>query len=168
MQRRTLLKLGLASGAVLALAGGAAVLLRPGLEQGRLAPAARPLFVSVGRAILQGTLPAEPGPQARALDGMVERVDALAQNLPLPVQAELSELVGLLCTAPGRRLLADLAPGWEEARPEEVRAALDGMRFSALALRQQAYQALHEIVVGAYFSEESTWKVLGYPGPLAL
>jgi hypothetical protein len=168
MQRRTLLKLGLASGAVLALAGGAAVLLRPGLEQGRLAPAARPLFVSLGRAILQGTLPAEPGPQARALDGLVERVDALAQNLPLPVQAELSELVGLLCTAPGRRLLAGLAPGWEEARPEEVRAALDGMRFSALALRQQAYQALHEIVGGAYFSEESTWKVLGYPGPLAL
>jgi hypothetical protein len=162
------LKLGLASGAVLALAGGAAVLLRPGLEQGRLAPAARPLFVSLGRAILQGTLPAEPGPQARALDGLVERVDALAQNLPLPVQAELSELVGLLCTAPGRRLLAGLAPGWEEARPEEVRAALDGMRFSALALRQQAYQALHEIVGGAYFSEESTWKVLGYPGPLAL
>jgi hypothetical protein len=168
MQRRTLLKLGLASGAVLALAGGAAVLLRPGLEQGRLAPAARPLFVSLGRAILQGTLPTEPGPQARALDGLVERVDALAQNLPLPVQAELSELVGLLCTAPGRRLLAGLAPGWEEARPEEVRAALDGMRFSALALRQQAYQALHEIVGGAYFSEESTWKVLGYPGPLAL
>lgn len=168
MQRRTLLKLGLASGAVLALAGGAAVLLRPGLEQGRLAPAARPLFVSLGRAILQGTLPAEPGPQARALDGLVDRVDALAQNLPLPVQAELSELVGLLCTAPGRRLLAGLAPGWEEARPEEVRAALDGMRFSALALRQQAYQALHEIVGGAYFSEESTWKVLGYPGPLAL
>jgi len=168
MQRRTLLKLGLASGAVLALAGGAAVLLRPGLEQGRLAPAARPLFVSLGRAILQGTLPAEPGPQARALDGLVERVDALPQNLPLPVQAELSELVGLLCTAPGRRLLAGLAPGWEEARPEEVRAALDGMRFSALALRQQAYQALHEIVGGAYFSEESTWKVLGYPGPLAL
>jgi len=162
------LKLGLASGAVLALAGGAAVLLRPGLEQGRLAPAARPLFVSLGRAILQGTLPAEPGPQARALDGLVDRVDALAQNLPLPVQAELSELVGLLCTAPGRRLLAGLAPGWEEARPEEVRAALDGMRFSALALRQQAYQALHEIVGGAYFSEESTWKVLGYPGPLAL
>ncbi|MBX3632017.1 MAG: hypothetical protein KF695_03800 [Simplicispira sp.] len=168
MQRRTLLKLGLASGAVLALAGGAAVLLRPGLEQGRLAPAARPLFASLGRAILQGTLPTEPGPQARALDGLVERVDALAQNLPLPVQAELSELVGLLCTAPGRRLLAGLAPGWEEARPEEVRAALDGMRFSALALRQQAYQALHEIVGGAYFSEESTWKVLGYPGPLAL
>jgi len=168
MQRRTLLKLGLASGAVLALAGVAAVLLRPGLEQGRLAPAARPLFVSLGRAILQGTLPAEPGPQARALDGLVDRVDALAQNLPLPVQAELSELVGLLCTAPGRRLLAGLAPGWEEARPEEVRAALDGMRFSALALRQQAYQALHEIVGGAYFSEESTWKVLGYPGPLAL
>jgi len=168
MQRRSLLKLGLVSGAVLALAGGAAVLLQPGLEQGRLAPAARALFASLGRAILQGTLPAEPQAQARALQGLVERVDAVAQNLPAHVQAELSQLVGLLCTAPGRRGLAGLAPGWDEASADEVRAALDGMRYSSLALRQQAYHALHEIVGGAYFSDEATWKAMGYPGPILL
>ena len=84
------------------------------------------------------------------------------------VQDELSQLVGLLCTAPGRRALAGLAPGWDEASADEVRTALDGMRFSTLALRQQAYQALHEIVGGAYFSDEATWKVIGYPGPMAI
>ena len=52
-----------------------------------------------------------------------------------------------------------------EATPEQVTAALNDMRYSRLALRQQAYQALHEIVGGAYFSEESTWAVVGYPGP---
>ena len=168
MQRRSLLKLGLVSGAVLALAGGAAVLLQPGLEQGRLAPAARAMFASLGRAILQGTLPPEPQAQARAVQGLVERVDAVAQNLPAAVQAELSQLVGLLCTAAGRRGLAGLAPGWDEATADEVRAALDGMRFSALALRQQAYHALHELVSGAYFSDESTWAAMGYPGPIAV
>ena len=97
MQRRSLLKLGLVSGAVLAVAGGAAVLLQPGLEQGHLTASARELFTSLGRAILQGTLPTDPQTRSRALEGMVERIDGLAANLPPAVQAELSQLVGLLC-----------------------------------------------------------------------
>ena len=168
MQRRSLLKLGLVSGAVLPLAGGAAVLLQPGLEQGRLSASARALFTSLGRAILQGTLPADAQARSRALEAMVERIDALAVNLPVPVQAELSQLLGLLCTAPGRLGLAGLGPDWGDATETQVQAALESMRFSSLALRQQAYQALHEIVGGAYFSDESTWVAVGYPGPLAL
>jgi hypothetical protein len=39
------------------------------------------------------------------------------------------------------------------------------MRVSALSLRQQAYQALHDIVGSAYFSDPRTWGILGYPGP---
>lgn len=168
MQRRSLLKLGLVSGVVLAVAGGAAVLLQPGLEQGRLTAPARALFASLGRAILQGTLPADPQAAALAVQGMVERIDTLAQNLPPHVQAELSQLVGLLCTAPGRLGLAGLTPAWQDATEAQVRAALDGMRYSSLAVRQQAYLALHEIVGGAYFSDESTWTVVGYPGPMAI
>ncbi len=165
MQRRTLLKLGLVSGTVLALAGGAAMLLQPGLVQGRLTDAGRALFIGVGRAILQGTLPQDAAAQRQALQAMADRVDILAQNLPPHVVAELSQLVGLLGTSAGRVALAGLSTGWLEAAPEQVAAALNDMRYSRLALRQQAYQALHEIVGGAYFSDESTWAVVGYPGP---
>lgn len=168
MQRRSLLKLGVVSGAVLALAGGAAVWLQPGLEQGRLSASARELFFSLGRAILQGTLPGDGRERSRALAGMVERIDALAANLPPAVQAELSQLLGLLCTTPGRIGLAGLTPASKDASEAQVQAALEGMRFSRLALRQQAYQALHEIVGGAYLSDESTWAAVGYPGPLAI
>ncbi|AVO42788.1 hypothetical protein [Simplicispira suum] len=168
MQRRSLLKLSLVSGVVLALAGGAAVLLQPGLEQGRLSASARELFTSLGRAILQGTLPADAQARSRALAGMVDRMDALVANLPPTVQAELSQLVGLLCTAPGRLGLAGLVPAWADASEAQVQAALESMRFSSLTLRQQAYLALHEMVGGAYFSDESTWASVGYPGPLVL
>src|SRR5574343_1540457 len=96
MQRRTLLKLGLVSGTVLALAGGAAMLLQPGLVQGRLTDAGRALFIGVGRAILQGTLPQDAAAQRQALQAMADRVDILAQNLPPHVVAELSQLVRLL------------------------------------------------------------------------
>lgn len=165
MQRRTLLKLGLVSGTVLALAGGAAMLVQPGLVQRRLTDAGRALFIGVGRAILQGTLPPDPAEQRQALEGMADRVDILAQNLPPHVVDELSQLVGLLGSSAGRVALAGLSTGWLEATPEQVSAALNDMRYSRLTLRQQAYQALHEIVGGAYFSEETTWAVVGYPGP---
>ena len=165
MQRRSLLKLGLVSGAVLAVAGGAAVLWRPGIAQGRLTASAREVFASLGYAILQGTLPSEPQARAQAVEGMVERVDVLLQKLPPHVQAELSQLLGLLCTAPGRFGLAGLVPAWADASEAQLQAALEGMRQSGLALRQQAYLGLHEIVGGAYFSDESTWASVGYPGP---
>ncbi|MCL4770089.1 MAG: hypothetical protein KJZ76_07060 [Burkholderiaceae bacterium] len=165
MQRRTLLKLGLVSGTVLALAGGAAMLVQPGLVQRRLTDAGRALFIGVGRAILQGTLPPDPAEQRQALEGMADRVDILAQNLPPHVVDELSQLVGLLGSSAGRVARAGLSTGWLEATPEQVMAALNDMRYSRLTLRQQAYQALHEIVGGAYFSEETTWAVVGYPGP---
>lgn len=144
------------------------MLLQPGLDNGRLTAPARALFASLGRAILQGTLPTGPQDRAQAVQDMVERIDTLAQNLPPHVQVELSQLVGLLCTPPGRLGLAGLATDWPDATEAQVQAALDGMRYSSLAVRQQAYLALHEIVGGAYFSEESTWTVVGYPGPMAI
>ena len=168
MQRRSLLKLGVASAVLLTLAGGVAVLLQPGLQDGKLTPAGRALFASVGRAILQGTLPAEPQAAAQALAGLVDRIDALVIGLPPHVQAELSQLVGLLCTAAGRRGLAGLDTDWSSATAQQVQAALQHMRQSSLALRQQTYQALHEIVGGAYFSDSSTWAVVGYPGPVTI
>lgn len=42
------------------------------------------------------------------------------------------------------------------------------MRLSPPALRQQAYQALHDISGSAYFSGPDTCTVLGYPGPAPL
>ena len=168
MQRRSVLKLGMASAVVLSIAGGLAALLQPGLQNGKLTLAGRELFASVGRAILQGTLPADPKDAAQAVTGLVDRIDALTLALPPHVQAELSQLVGLLCTAAGRRGLAGLDTDWSLASATQVQAALESMRYSGLALRQQTYQALHEIVGGAYFSDNSTWSAVGYPGPVTV
>ena len=168
MKRRSVLKLGIASAAVLTIAGGVAVLLQPGLQGGKLTQAGRELFASIGRATLQGTLPVDPKRADQAVNGLVDRIDALTQALPPHVQAELSQLVGLLCTAAGRRGLAGLDTDWSLASAAQVQAALESMRYSGLALRQQTYQALHEIVGGAYFSDNRTWSAVGYPGPVTV
>ncbi|HEY3046249.1 MAG TPA: hypothetical protein VGJ72_02135 [Polaromonas sp.] len=168
MQRRTLLKLGVTSAAVLLVAGGAAALLQPGLEGGALSPAGREVFAAIGRAILDKSLPAEDGPRQIALNGLLGRVDALVQALPPHAQGELSQLLSLLASTAGRRTLAGLNPPWPEASVAEIQQALQGMRLSSLALRQQAYAALHDICAGAYFSDEASWPLLGYPGPLKI
>lgn len=165
MQRRSWLKLGVASAAVLALGGGALALLEPGLRQGRLAPSGRLVFTHVGRAMLEGSLPAAEPSRAAAIEGLLSRTDDLVAGLPSHAQAELSQLLALLASGAGRRALAGLSADWATASVPEIQASLQSMRTASLSLRQQAYHALHDITMGAYFSDASTWQLLGYPGP---
>lgn len=168
LQRRSFLKLGVGAAVVLAVAGGAIALIKPGLVNGRLSPSARVLMARIGQAMLQGTLPAEPQAQQRAIDAVLQRTDDFTAGLPEHVQAELSQLLGLLATAAGRRGIVGLSTSWEDATVAETSAALQAMRASGTALRVQAYQGLHDIVLVPYFSGEESWQALGYPGPKAV
>lgn len=168
MQRRTLLKLGMASAAVLALAGGTAALLQPGIEDGSLSSAGREVFAAVAQAVLDKSLPVDPAARQMALKGLLHRIDALVQSLPPHAQSELSQLLSLLASVAGRRTFAGLAQPWAEATVADIQQVLQNMRLSSLALRQQAYAALHDITSGAYFSDQANWSMLGYPGPVKI
>jgi len=168
MQRRSLIRLGVASGVVLALGGGAFALLQPGVQQGRLTTAGAQVLRATAIAVLDGSLPLEAAARARALDGLAERTNLLVVGLPPHAQTELSQLLALLASGAGRRWFAGLGPDWPQASVPELRAALEQLRRSSLALKRQAYQALHDITAGAYFSEPSTWSHLGYPGPISI
>jgi len=167
-KRRAFLKLGIAAAVVLAIGGGAAALLKPGLVDGRLSPSARVVMAKIGQAMLAGTLPTESVALQASTDALLLRTDAFLAGLPRYVVAELDQLLGLLISAPGRRFLVGLSSAWEEATTVEVGAALQSMRSSGTQLRIQAYQGLHDIVCAPYFSGEESWAVLGYPGPRAL
>jgi hypothetical protein len=164
MQRRRLLALGALSSAVLLVGGGALALIEPGLRDARLTAAGREVFLACGRAMLQGSLPSGEAAEHDALGSLLDRIDALAAGLPPHAQSELSQLLALLRSGPGRGF-AGLAEAWPDAPVPAVQAALQGMRVSSIDLKRQAYQALHDIVAGAYFSEARTWQLLGYPGP---
>lgn len=166
MKRRRFLQLGLVGGATLALAGGGLSLMQHGVESGRLTDAGRVVFRAVGRAVLDGSLPTEAAAQQAALDGLLQRLDDAIGAFPAHVQAELSQLLALLASAPGRLGLAGLTTDWPQASVAQVQAALQAMRTSTFDLRQQAYHALHDLSGAAYFSDRSTWPQLGYPGPL--
>ena len=166
MQRRNLLKIGLASGAVLTLAvGGTALLYEPAWREGRLTETGRRVLGAVARAVLDGTLPADAGTQQAAIASHLERMDATLRAMPPATQREVGDLLALLALPPGRLALASLATDWARAGVAQIQTALQAMRSSQLALRQQTYHALRDLTHAAYFADSTTWAQLGYPGP---
>ena len=168
MQRRTLIKVGAVSAVLLAVVGGTAALIQPGLQNGNLTAAGRNVFRAISAAVLDKTLAEQPQTKNAELTALLGRIDVLISALPQHAQAELSQLLSILASGAGRRALAGLSTPWASASTPEVQAALQDMRLSSLGVRQQAYAALHDITAGAYFSEPTTWTMLGYPGPLAI
>ena len=164
MQRRTLLKLGIGAAALLAVAGGGIALLRPGLVDGRMTTAGRSVFHAVGRAVLDGSLPAQPAARDTALAALLDRLDETLSGFPTPTQAELSQVLSLLATPAGRIGLAGLRPDWPQASTAEIQSALQGMRTSALALKQQVYHALRDLTNASYCADPQAWSLMGYPG----
>lgn len=160
MQRRSFLKAGLLGG--LALAAGGAV-----YRQFRPAVPERFALDAQGRTMLAALIPAITGysPDAPALAAAVERVGAAINGLPLRVQKEISDLFGLLNMAPTRRLLAGV-PAWQEATPAEVAAFLQSWRTHRTEMLQTAYHGLHDLVIGGWYAEPSTWAAIGYAGPM--
>lgn len=168
MKRRGLLALGAAATAVLVLGGGAVALVQPALRNGRLTERGRIVMGAISQALLEGSLPSGTSAARRELEALLGRIETALHGLPAHAQAEFSQLLALLGTAGGRLALAGLRPDWHEASLPQRQGALQSMRVSPVALRQQSYQALHDLVASAYFSDPSTWSALGYPGPLKL
>jgi hypothetical protein len=168
MQRRTLLAIGAGSGLLLGVAATGLVLIEPGMRDGRLTTGGRAVFAAVAGAVLDGTLPEGGEARERALGGHLRRLHDLIAKLAPAARDELAQLTTVLANAPGRVGLAGLIPAWPDASREEVARALQRMRHSALALRQQAYHALRDLTNGAYFADPGTWALIGYPGPVAV
>lgn len=166
MQRRTLLRLGIGAAAVLAVAGGGVALLQPGLRDGRMSDGARAVMRSVALAVLDGVLPADAAQRQAALLAHLDRLDAAVAAFPSATRAELSQLLALLASTPGRVALAGLHTPWEAAGIDAVQQSLQGLRLSRLSLKQQAYHALRDLTNAAYFSDPAGWRHMGYPGPL--
>jgi len=165
MQRRTLLQVGAASAALLAVAGVGLSLFAPAWQSPKLNESGRAVFRAVALAVLEGSLPADAPGQAAALDGHLLRVEDTIAGFPKTVQDELSLLLNMLTHAPGRWGLVSLKGDWADASTAEVQTALQALRVSRLDLRQQTYQALRDITCASYFADSSTWQALGYRGP---
>ncbi|GAB4554922.1 MAG: hypothetical protein Tsb007_11300 [Rhizobacter sp.] len=96
------------------------------------------------------------------------RLDDVLGAFPPAVQTELSQLLAILAAVPGRAALAGLHVSWSAANTAQIQSALQGMRTSSLAVRQQAYHALRDLTNAAYYADPQIWPLMGYPGPRTL
>lgn len=164
--RRTFLKAGLLSAALLAAGGGWYRVTHPAPPRGFVLDGeARAALDAIVPALLAGALPDAPADKARAVAATTMRVDRTILGLPLAAQQEVQDLFGLLALAPARRLLTGIPHGWADAQDADVAAFLQDWRVHRLALLRTAYAALHDLVLGAWYSEPAHWDAIGYPGP---
>jgi hypothetical protein len=166
--RRRFLKLGLVGALALAAGGGIYRLVQGPAPLGRFmldgeAAAALGAIVPV---MLGPVMPEQPAARSAAIGAAIAGVQLAILGLPLATQKEVEDLFGLLALGPARRFVAGVTGGWANASPEQVAAFLQGWRLHRFALLQTAYHALHDLIIGAWYADPSSWAAIGYPGPL--
>jgi hypothetical protein len=168
--RRTLLKAGIAGGAVLVLARfmvgsnsepQSADAHGPGLD-----PAAQAVVAAIAPVLLDGALPQGVSAEARA--EVVAGVDRAVAGLPPASRKEIGELFALLSFAPTRCLLAGVWSPWPSASRESVAEFLDSWRDSRFTLLRSGYGAMHQLVMAAWYGNTRAWPAIGYAGPPSL
>jgi hypothetical protein len=148
----------IARGALLRYGAGGAVLLAAGGCAASSPPDA--MLRAVARTMLSGALP----DNGAALDDAVAGVHTAIAGLPPAVQGEIGQLFGLLQFPLTRRIFAGVPP-WERASDTDVAAFLQRWRTSRAALMRSGYQALHQLVMAAWYGQDEAWTRIGYAGP---
>ena len=162
LSRRTFIFVGAAGAAALAVArfvprGGPAV---DGLGAHGVA-----VMTAVAPVMLAGALPADPAERGVALQETLAGIERAVAGLAPRAQAELADLFSLLALAPARWSLARTSATWTEAATGDVEAFLARLRDSRIGVLRAAYDALHQLVMAAWYGNPRAWAALGYAGP---
>ena len=153
-----------------AIATGAALVL-PRMKASNVAPKGSALAQQhanilrvVAAAVLGSALPTDAASREVELSRVVTAVGALIDNLPASTRREVADLFGLLALKPARMMLG-FNGNWEASEAPAVEQWLLALRDSSIGLKQQAYFALHDMVLGSFYAAPKTWLSTGYPGP---
>lgn len=164
--RRTFLKFGGLAALALAAGGGIYRYTHKPAQRFVLDGPAKDAIDAIAPAMLAGALPADPAARAAALPALTGRVHQAILGLPLAAQKEVQDLFGLLALGPVRRFLAGVPDEWRAAKPEQVAAFLQDWRLHRFVTLQSGYHALHDLIIGSWYADPSTWDSIGYPGPI--
>jgi UPF0716 family protein affecting phage T7 exclusion len=99
------------------------------------------------------------------LPQVVHGFDVAVAGLPLAVQGEVRQLLGILRFPLTRALVAGIWHPWHAANADEIAAFLQRWRYSTVPQLRSAYDALHQLVMAAWYGNDAAWAAIGYPGP---
>lgn len=170
--RRTVIKLGVAGGALLALAGLGAGLLGgdeapppPGPALAHV-PADAAAALAAMIPVMLGGVPAGMAATAFACT-VLSGIDTALAGLTPAQRRETARLFALLRLRPARRWLLGVTLPWHQASAVEVGAMLDRLRRSRFPLLRAVYQGLHQLICAAWYGNPASWPAIGYDGPPA-
>ena len=118
----------------------------------------------VAAAVLGPALPVDAASRQAELTRVITAAGALIDNFPASTRREIGDLFGLLALQPARIILG-FSGNWEMSNVPAIAQSLLALRDSSISLKQQAYFALHDMVLGSFYAEPKTWVSTGYPGP---
>ena len=170
LTRRSFLALagsGAALSALARLAPGAALACGPGTappagaRERFFAPDEEEILTAVVERMVDTGLPDAP----RVRDsGAIDAIDRLCRGLEPELTRPLPALLRLVEWGP---YVFDFAfARFRALAPEAQDASLHGWMTSGLALRRQGFQALKGLACFGWYSQEPSWRLVGYAGPL--
>ncbi|MCK9382298.1 MAG: hypothetical protein M0P95_14700 [Sulfuritalea sp.] len=171
--RRQFIKTGIAGGLLLA---AAAVFQKQLDRMGKQAlvagnpldPSLRTVVLAVAPVMLRGSFPVADPDRAAALERIAKGVALAVGALSAASQKEVSELFALLAFAPTRIAVAGVSASWDQASVADIEGFLRRWQESGVDLLKSGYQALHDLVLGAWYADSASWAAIGYPGPPSL
>ena len=168
LSRRSLLKIGVLGGAVLATAGVTVALVdrfASAPAQGHLAlrPADLPILAALVPVMLEGAV--EPTRLSDAARNTIQGLDHQLAHLSPEMLKLTRQMLDVLALPVTRGPLTGIWGGWESASPEAVRHFLARWENSALALLRMGHASLLQLVMMAWYAQPESWAHCGYPGP---
>lgn len=168
--RRRLLKYGLASAAIIAVAPFAVRRQPPAVAAGFVH--LRERDVAIWRALIPALL-ADALPEASAqreplIAEILLRIDGALGLLRPPLRQATLDMLDFVDLAPPRGLSGGYWGRWRDASVAEASAVLESWSTSRLELLRACYRSLHDFVMGAWYAMPQSWSAIGYPGPPAV
>lgn len=122
----------------------------------------RTIVAAIAPVMLAGALPRD------AVSQVVVGLDEAIAGLPLDVRAQIRQLLGILRFPLTRMFVAGIWHPWHAAQTDEIERFLNSWRYSGIVQLRGAYDALHQLVMAAWYANTNAWTAIGYAGPPAI
>ena len=119
-------------------------------------------------AMLDGALPEDAAGRDAAVTRTVTAVGTAIAGLPPATRDELATLFALLAAMPIRLFVAGIGSAWRDATVADANAFLVRLQKSRWSVKRSAYDALHQLILAAWYADPRAWPAIGYRGPPAL
>ena len=167
MNRRSLIKRGLFGGALLALGGAGALVLR-GTRKVALPPEGLLVLDEVEFAVVDALagrfVTPVKGPSVEEVR-VAFNVDRVLMRASVDVRKEVKQLLKLFENALAGFLFGARVKPFTQLDGAEQDEVLREWQQSRLEIRRTGYQALRTLVFAAYYGADASWPAASYPGP---